>query len=481
MYNSKIFSASTWSFVTQIIYKIIPPLSTMILARVFTPDVFGIIATITMVISFCESISESGFQKYIITKKYKDQSDYIKDLNVAFWCNIVVSLLLWGLVAFFSEGICKLLGSEEIKSALIFAFVQLPITGLSSLQIAVFQKEYDFKTPFYSQLMSSIVTLLLTVILALYTNLGFWVVLVGNIIGCIVRTIVLSLRCDWTPSLYYSYSRFKELIQFSFLISAESVAVWCTSWIDSFVISNQLSSHDLGIYKNSQSIVNGILAIPQNTITNVLIVSLSKNSSNNDDFNNIYLVSQKLLAYILLPLGVGIFFYRDLAVKIAFGNGWEESEYVVALWTIASIFRILLVSLSSVVFISKGLPRIALYMQLIDLIILVPVCFYGASYGLRTFTFFRSLARIDIVLPCLICVYYVCRLDVIKILCNLFKPLLTSIVFALLLYCMRMQSSGIVFDLISIFLGIIVYIGLLLLLAKDDLKNMWSSLKNGAV
>ena len=68
----KIVTAAKWSIVTEILSKIIPPVTNMILARIFTPDVFGIMATITMVITFADVFVESGFQKFLIQHNFSN-------------------------------------------------------------------------------------------------------------------------------------------------------------------------------------------------------------------------------------------------------------------------------------------------------------------------------------------------------------------------------------------------------------------------
>ena len=60
----KTAKALKWSSLAEIIAKIITPISNMILARLLTPDAFGVVATVTMVISFADMFSDSGFQKF---------------------------------------------------------------------------------------------------------------------------------------------------------------------------------------------------------------------------------------------------------------------------------------------------------------------------------------------------------------------------------------------------------------------------------
>ena len=90
--SSEVAKATRWSFLTQLTAKVIPPLTSMILARLLAPEVFGIITTITMVTSFAETFSEAGFQKYIISTNYTDDTELEHDEDIAFWTHLVISL-----------------------------------------------------------------------------------------------------------------------------------------------------------------------------------------------------------------------------------------------------------------------------------------------------------------------------------------------------------------------------------------------------
>ncbi|MGM9643528.1 MAG: lipopolysaccharide biosynthesis protein [Eubacteriales bacterium] len=475
MNDKKIAKATSWSFLTQIIAKIIPPLSNMILARLFAPEVFGAIATITMVTSFADTISESGFQKYIVSKDYKDSSELSKDSDVAFWTHLSISVLLWAIISLFREPICFVLGNPELEFAMVIACMQLPITALSSIQTAVYHREYNFRRPFVSQLISSIVTLGVTLSLA-FSGIGYWAIIIGNIVGYLLRSLILSVRAVWRPHFYYSFRRLKNIFSFSMWIMVEGISVWATSWFDSFIVGNRMNSHNLGIYKNSQSVVNGVLSIPQYGITNVLIVALSK-CDDDEEYNNTFFNMQRILAYILLPMGVGIFLFRELAVKIVFGSGWEDAEFVIALWSVVSILRILLVSINSAIYISKGKPKISVYLQLLDMLILIPCCVIGVKYGLETFVIIRCIARLDIVIPSLIIISKVFKISIKRVIKNLAKPALLTAGMYVVGFFTKNLFDSLYWQIVSILICVLCYCVMFFIFAKDDMKHLRKMIK----
>ena len=64
--NRLIGNATAWSFAAEMSAKLIVPITNIILARILAPEAFGIIATINMVVSFADTFSTAGFQKYIV-------------------------------------------------------------------------------------------------------------------------------------------------------------------------------------------------------------------------------------------------------------------------------------------------------------------------------------------------------------------------------------------------------------------------------
>ena len=60
--NNKVGFAAKWSVITEIAAKFVTPITTMILARLLTPEAFGVVATVTMIVSFTEMFADAGFK-----------------------------------------------------------------------------------------------------------------------------------------------------------------------------------------------------------------------------------------------------------------------------------------------------------------------------------------------------------------------------------------------------------------------------------
>ena len=62
-FYNKLIAATKWSSLSEIIAKLITPITSMILARILAPEIFGIVASINVVISFCDFIYRRWISK----------------------------------------------------------------------------------------------------------------------------------------------------------------------------------------------------------------------------------------------------------------------------------------------------------------------------------------------------------------------------------------------------------------------------------
>ena len=157
--NTKVKNATKWSAITEILAKLVAPLTTILLARLLTPEAFGIVATITMVISFADIFADAGFNKYIIQHEFINDEEREQCTNVAFWSNLCVSLLLWIIIAAFSKPLARLVGCPGYELGLIVACASIPIAAFSSIQTSLYKRHFDFKTLFGARIIGVLIPL----------------------------------------------------------------------------------------------------------------------------------------------------------------------------------------------------------------------------------------------------------------------------------------------------------------------------------
>lgn len=390
--NQKISSSVKWASITEIIAKMITPFTSMILARLLTPDEFGVVATVTMVTSFADVFTDAGFQKYLIQKKFNSEKQLEESANVAFWTNLVISCLLWLMVIVFSEQISTLVGNPGLGNVISAASISLVLTSFSSIQTALYKKKFDFKTLFIARIIGVFMPVFVTIPLAIL-GFGYWSIVIGTIATNFANAIILTLKSTWKPSLFYKFNLLKKMFSFSMWTLLESILLWMTSYIGTFIIGRFLTSYYLGLYKNSILMVTSLMNIVAASTTSVLLSALSVVKQDKKEFDNIFYSFQQKVGLLLIPLGVGVFLYRDLATDILFGSQWSEASLFVGLYSLAQAFTILTGQYISLTFTANERPKLSVLSQILQLIELVVLLLVTVKKGFIYLVIARSIAR----------------------------------------------------------------------------------------
>lgn len=473
--------ATVWSFAAEFAAKMIVPISNMILARILVPEIFGIIATINMVISFADMLSAAGFQKYLVQYQYSSEEELHKGANVAFWTNISISTFLWLIIAIFSKPISIAVGNPGYGFALTIAALMLPLTSFSSIQEALFQRKLNYKVLFIKRLSVSLLPLVVTVPLAL---IGFehWSLIIGNLAGGVLKAVLLTAVSPWKPRFFYSIKLLKQMLSFSVWTLFETIAIWASSYIDILIISNSLGPYYTGLYRNSQSTVTSILTIITGATTSVLFSSLSRCQDDQKKFEELFFSFQKNVALFVVPIGVGIFCFSDLVTMILLGKQWMEASNFIGIWGLCTSLVCVFGTFSREVYRAKGKPKISLFAQVLHLVFVVPVCLYAVSKGFGTLIYLRSFAFLQIILVHMIFIKVFFKMSPLKMFTMVKEILVSSVIMgAFALTIQKYFSLGFIMQFVLILACVLLYFGTLFCFPaeREKLRAMLNKLKKG--
>ena len=473
--NNKIVKATKWSTIAELIAKLITPITSIILARILTPDAYGVVTTLTMVTTFAEIFTDAGFQKYLIQHEFKDEQDKEQSTNVAFWSNFVMSLFIWLIVAIFANSIASLVGSPGLGHVLIISCVSIPLAAFSSIQMALYKRELDFKTLFKVRIVAICIPLFITVPLAFYLR-SYWALVLGIIASNLVNAVLLTVYSKWKPKLYYSFTKLKEMFSFSAWSVVEAISIWLTGYVDIFIIGLYLNEFYLGLYKTAITVVGQIMGLITSATTPILFSALSRLQDDQNAFNELFFKFQKLVGLCVIPIGVGIFCYSDFVTNILLGEQWVKAAPFIGLWGLTSAITIVLSHYSSEVYRSKGRPKLSVLAQLLHLIVLCPAVYISIQYGFETLYTVRSLVRLELILVNLILMYYVIKISPWKMLKNITSPLIASLLMGILALLIKNIFPSIIWQIASIAICVCVYFAIVLLYA-DNRRLLYSLIR----
>jgi len=475
--NGEIAIAAKWSTAAELISKLFLPISSLILARILTPEEFGIVATITMVLSLSDIISEAGFHKYIIQHQFENADSLHASANVAFWTNQGISLIIWIIIAILNDSIATLVGCPGLGNVLVIACVNIPLLGFSSIQSGLLKRDLNFKPLFYIRIFTSILPFVVTIPLALvYRN--FWALIIGTIVKNVLTSFLLIVYTKWKPKLSFSFTRLKEMLSFSLWSMLETFSIWINQYIDVFLVGTLLSQYYLGLYKTSLTLVGQCVGVITSIFTPIIFSALSKLQNNESEFKRIFFKFQKIVALLVMPIGVVIFAESQLITEICLGDQWMEASRFIGLWGITSAFSIASVRYCTELYRAKGWPLLCFLVQIIVLSFLLPSIYYSARIGFKELCLARSAVEIVYFLINIILCYIYFHITPKDFCRNLFIPIIASIALYIFLIIMKSVIDFIFLRLVIIVIFSSLYYMLVFYFDKEVRNLFYSQIKS---
>lgn len=389
----KAASAAKWSIAAQLFAKLVSPITTLILARILTPEAFGVVATVTMVVSFAEMFSDAGFQKYLIQHDFRSDGDLYESANIAFWSNFCISITLWVLIGLFRDEIAVIVGNPGLGIVVLAACANLPIVSFCSVQTAIFQRKFNFKILFIARMATSVITLLTAVPLAIL-GFDYWSMIISTVISNLTLSVVLLIKSDWRPSFFFEFSLFKNMLSFSIWTLFEAFTIWLVSWIGTIVLGALFDAYYLGLYKTAVSLVASITSLATSALNPVIFATLSRFQGDRGRFDSIFYKMQTYLAVVVVPISLVLLVFREQVVFVLLGEQWIECALFFGMYAAASSLVVVFGHTASEAYRSLGKPRLSALSQVVYLLLITPFMIYSAKKGFEFFSWSLPVARV---------------------------------------------------------------------------------------
>ena len=374
-----------WSILTEIVSRTALPIIFVILARLLTPDDFGVVATAMIAISFAQIFWDAGLSKALIQSEETPEDA----AHVVFWTNIFLGVLIYFTLFIAAPAIALFFNSPSSSPVLRVLGLQIVIASFSSVQQALFIRDLDFRGLFWIKLLSAFVPGLCSIPMALF-GYGVWALVAGLLAGQILNCLLLWQRSTWRPKFTYNRELARKLFTFGFWVVGESLALWFVLWGDHLIVGKFLGIHDLGLYRTGCMIVAIIFGFVLGSFLPVLYPTLSRFQDNIPAMIKIFHQANRVVMALVLPMGVGVFLVGHEIASVLFGTKWQGIGFVLSIIGLTNGVT-WIVGINTELYRSIGRPDINTKLMFMAIVYYLPSYFIAALFGLETFVYARLI------------------------------------------------------------------------------------------
>lgn len=312
------FSALGWSGVTQMLRQGIIFIIGVILARLLPPEDFGLLAMVIVFTGFAQMFSELGLGAALIQKQDIEK----RHIDSVFWTNICAGIVVTFTVFSLAPMISLFYDEPKLTplvQAISFSFV---FSAFAVVQRSLLRRELNFRRLMFVEVISVMLSGVLGIVFALL-GFGVWSLVARQIGNIVLLASLLWISSSWRPSFYFEFRAIKEIWGFSAnLLGFNTLNYWIRN-LDNVLIGRFIGSSALGFY----SMAYQLMLLPVNQvsmiISSVMFPALSKIQNKPDKVKEIYLRAIGAIAFITIPLMLGLLAVSESFVLTVFGNKWS--------------------------------------------------------------------------------------------------------------------------------------------------------------
>ena len=306
-----------WSMIERFATQGVQFLFGIILARLLSPDDYGIIAMPLVFLAIAQCIIDSGFSTALIRKPELTEDD----LSTAFYFNIGVGILCYAVLFFTSPLIAVFYHTPILSSLLKVTALAVLFNPLCAVQQAILTRKIDFKTQAIVSLSGAVVSGIVGLYMA-YNGFGVWSLVFQQVGGYVMRTILLWVLGKWKPKRKWSWESFHYLWGFGSKMLGSGLLDTIYNNIYPIVIGKYFSAQDLGNYTRAQQ----FSSLPSSNVTGVLqrvtFPVLSSIQNEDERLAKNYRKILKLSAFLVFPMMLMLSAIANPLVRILLTDKW---------------------------------------------------------------------------------------------------------------------------------------------------------------
>lgn len=289
----------------------------IIMARLLTPNDYGVIGMITIFLALSESIIDSGFGNALMQKKDRSQLDY----STVFYINLFISFCMYGGMFLAAPFIADFYNMPILLDITRVMSIQFIFSALMLVQITKLTIDLNFKELTKVKIISTILSGSIGIIFA-FNGFGVWALVISSVASSFFLCILVWKFSHWIPSFCFSMESFRTLFHYGSKLLVTGFIGQISEHINSLIIGKFYTPNLLGFYTKARSVAQ----LPSMNITTIIYrVSFPVLCSIQDDDVRLSQAIHKLIKqtyFVVFPFMLGLFAVADPFIDLIFSSKW---------------------------------------------------------------------------------------------------------------------------------------------------------------
>jgi teichuronic acid exporter len=453
--------ASKWSS------QVLAWASTIVVARILTPDDYGLVSMATVYLGVLTLVSEFGLGSAVVTLRDLTE-EQVAQLN---GLSVCLGLIGFAISCAVAVPLGRFFGSPGLPRVIVVMSMGFIATSFQSIPSSLLQKELRFRL---LSVIEAIRCVALSGAVVLFALLGlrYWTLVFGALLSSILGTLLTLAKRRHRLALPRS-SSLKYAIRFSRQVLVGRLAWYGYSNADFVVAGRMLGLSALGTYTVAWNLANAPLEKITSLVGSVTPAYYSAVQEDPGALRRYLLKPTEAISLIMFPVMVGMAFVSRDAVLSVLGQKWQGAIAPLQLLALYACVRSIMPLIAQVLMVT-GDSGFIMWNGIISAVALPIAFLFGSHWGPQGIAAAWVVAYPINAIPLYLRASRRISLSITELWHALLPATHGTLLMALVVLVVQMLLSGhftmVTRLVIQILSGAIVYIAVVLLFHRDRLS-----------
>lgn len=361
----------------QMIKLVVNFTSLILLARILSPEDYGLTALAFALIGIAELVRDLGLSTASI------QAPHLSDAERSnlWWANSSLGLLCTIICSVAAPFIAIAYNEPKLTLIIILMSIVFTLSGMATQYRVTLIRKLHYGRLSSWEVLASVIALSAAIVVALMGG-GYWALVTQQLLNNLLSLVGLQLMAGWRPTFYDRSVSIKKFFTFGFPLFGSSVLTYIGGNLDTALIGKYFGTATLGSYNRAIQMVRMPMNQIRNPLTNVALSTLAKIRNDTETYRAMVVKAQALYLYPVVFLATWISLSANDIIHLLLGAKWQESVSLVVILGIGDA----LTSLSSAagwVYLSESksgaLFRLTIYSTVLRIALFIGAIPFGVN------------------------------------------------------------------------------------------------------
>lgn len=314
-----------FSVLAQTVNYGIQTLGTIIMARILSPDDFGLVSMVATFSIFVQNFGINGFTEAVIQRK-ELTNDQMKKL---FWINFLIMAGLTVLFVALSPAIAWFFGEIQLNSISSVMALSIIFSGMGTCHLALLSRNMKFKLAAIVQVLAALISTVLGIFMAL-KGFGLWSLVWRRVSLPFITAVFAWIFCRWKPGKPAKGTTIRSILTFGYKTYANFLLSYLRNNLDKIFVGRAFGKGPLGHYDRASQL-SALLPNQVNmALSGVGIATLSRLVEDLPRFRSYFSKALSVLAFLGFPGSMLFTLVGKDLIQVVLGGQWTSAGTIFA-------------------------------------------------------------------------------------------------------------------------------------------------------